>query len=233
LTLNLIQENIRGVRGRIAEACRRAGRDISGVGLIAVSKTFGTVEIAEAGKEGIVDFGENYIQELREKREVLTSPEIRWHFIGHLQRNKIRYIAEWVHMVHAVDSLRLAGALSAAGTGCGRRIPVLIEVNTTGETSKYGISPGEAPELIRTAAELPSISVEGLMTMGPLSEHPGDSRSSFRTLREIALRMRAEGYPLPHLSMGMTGDFEIAIEEGATLIRIGTAIFGTRTAPHH
>jgi len=227
----VIQERIDTLRRRIAGACLRAGREPSEVTLIAVSKTFGTEDIAEARREGIADFGENYIQELREKREVLGSSDIRWHFVGHLQTNKIRYIADWIHLIHSVDTLRLARALSDAGLKIGRAIPFLVEVNTTGESSKFGCAPSETPGLIKEAAKLSSVRIDGLMTMGPLPGTPGDTRRAFRALGEMAGKLRGEGYPLPHLSMGMTGDFEIAIAEGATLVRVGTAIFGTRAGP--
>jgi pyridoxal phosphate enzyme (YggS family) len=231
LAQKVIQQNIQDVRRRIGEACLRARRDPSEVTLIAVSKTFGTEEISEAGRGGIHDFGENYIQELRGKHDALEGRGIRWHFVGHLQRNKIRYIAGWVHLVHSVDTMRLAAALSDAAVRCGRTIPFLVEVNTTGEASKNGISPSETTNFIREAAALPSVRVDGLMTMGPFTDDPEDSRGPFRMLRDLAGESRAAGQALPHLSMGMTGDFEVAIEEGATLIRVGTAIFGARTKP--
>ena len=148
----VIQERIDTLRRRIAGACLRAGREPSEVTLIAVSKTFWTEDIAEARQEGIADFGENYIQELREKREVLGSSDIRWHFVGHLQTNKIRYIADWIHLIHSVDTLRLARALSDAGLKIGRAIPFLVEVNTTGESSKFGCAPSETPGLIKEAS---------------------------------------------------------------------------------
>ncbi len=227
----MIRENIHILRRRIADACLRAGRDASDVTLIAVSKTFGTAEISAAADDGLADFGENYIQELRGKYDTLAGRGIRWHFVGHLQTNKIRYIAEWIHLIHSVESLRLARAISDAARKTGRTIPFLVEVNTTGESSKFGVKPPETAEFVHTAAALPSVKVDGLMTMGPFSDDPEDSRGSFRTLRETAEKIRAQGHPLPHLSMGMTGDFEVAIEEGATLIRVGTAIFGARTKP--
>jgi len=227
----VVQENIHTIRRRVADACLRAHRDVSEVTLIAVSKTFGTAEITKAASTGIVDFGENYIQELRGKHATLELSGIRWHLVGHLQTNKIRYIADWVHLIHSVDSLRLARALSDAALKNGRTIPFLVEVNTTGEPSKFGRTPSETPEFVRSVADLPSVRIDGLMTMGPFSDNPEDSRRAFRTLRDLTEKLRGEGHPLPHLSMGMTGDFEIAIEEGATLIRVGRAIFGPRTKP--
>jgi pyridoxal phosphate enzyme (YggS family) len=229
----VIEKNIQIVRGRIAGACARAGRDPSAVTLVAVSKTFRAERIADAAQSGLVDFGENYIQELREKKEALAGSDIRWHFIGHLQTNKVRFIAGWVHLIHSVDSVRLAAALSAAGEKLGRIIPVLIEVNTTGEESKFGVSPDQIVDFKREIGMLPSIRVDGLMTMGPLREDPEESRPAFRLLRTLRDRIREEGAEVPHLSMGMTNDFEVAVEEGATLLRIGTAIFGERSAPGH
>ncbi len=229
----MIQGNIQIVQDRIAGASRRTGRNPATVTLIAVSKTFGAAQVAEANRCGLSDFGENYIQELREKKEVLAGSDIRWHFIGHLQTNKIRHIAEWVHLIHSVDSVRLASALSAAGVRIGRTIPILVEVNTTGEGSKFGCPPEQTLDFTREIRNLPSIHVGGLMTMGPLSENPEDARPAFRLLRELRDRIRDDGLDITHLSMGMTNDFEVAIEEGATHLRIGTAIFGTRTEGGH
>jgi hypothetical protein len=225
---NVIQENIRIVQERVAGACRRSGRDPATVTLIAVSKTFAVADVAEARRCGLADFGENYIQELVEKEEAMAGSGIRWHFIGHLQTNKIRYIVNWVHLIHSVDSVRLASALSAAGVRTGRTIPVLIEVNTTGEGSKFGCPPGQTLELTAKIRELPSLHLGGLMTMGPLSPNPEDARPAFRLLRELRDRVRCTGLEMEHLSMGMTNDFEVAIEEGATIVRVGTAIFGSR-----
>lgn len=225
----VIGENIQSVRDRISRACGRAGRDPAGVTLVAVSKTFDAARVAEAHAAGLSDFGENYPQELRAKREALRGSEgIRWHFTGHLQRNKVRFLAEWIHLVHSVDSERLAASLSEAGARAGRSIPVLIEVNTTGEDSKFGCRPEEALELSRRILAMSALRLDGLMTIGPLPEDPEDARPAFRLLREVRDRIREDGAPAPHLSMGMTGDFEVALEEGATILRIGTAIFGSR-----
>jgi pyridoxal phosphate enzyme (YggS family) len=229
----VIEKNIQIVQERIAGACRRAGRDPASVTLVAVSKLFGAERVDEACRHGLADFGENYIQELREKKEALAGRGIRWHFVGHLQTNKVRYISEWVHLVHAVDSARLGAAISAAGTKAGRAIPVLIEVNTTGEGTKFGLRPEQTLEFSRELRALPSLDLQGLMTMGPLSEDAGDARPSFRVLRELRDRIGEDGHAMRHLSMGMTNDFEVAIEEGATLLRIGTAIFGPRSPGAH
>jgi pyridoxal phosphate enzyme (YggS family) len=230
---NVIEKNIQIVRDRIVGACRRSGRDPSSVTLIAVSKLFAADAVAEGCRHGLVDFGENYIQELLEKKEALTNGGIRWHFIGHLQTNKVRQIAGWVHLVHSVDSLRLGNAISEAGRKTGRTIPVLIEVNTTGEGTKFGLRPDEILEFSRKLRTMPFLGLQGLMTMGPLSENPADSRPSFRLLRELKEGVERDGHPMEHLSMGMTNDFEVAIEEGATLLRVGTAIFGARNRGGH
>ncbi len=224
----VIRENIRIVRERIAGACLRAGRDPSTVTLIGVSKTFGRDQIAEARECGLSDFGENYIQELREKHDDLGESGIRWHFVGHLQTNKIRHIAGWIHMVHSVDSPRLAAALSAGGVRMGRTIPALIEVNTSGEETKFGCRPDEALALSREIVKLPGLALRGLMTIGAMPEAAEDARPGFRLLRQLRDRLAEEGLDAPILSMGMTNDFEVAIEEGATHLRVGTAIFGTR-----
>jgi pyridoxal phosphate enzyme (YggS family) len=201
--------------------------------LIAVSKLFGAERVAEARRLGMEDFGENYIQELREKQAVLADNGLRWHFIGHLQTNKVRQIAGWVHLIHSVDSLRLAAAISGEGRKAGRTVPVLIEVNTTGEGTKFGLRPDEILDFSRKIRTMPFLGLQGLMTMGPLSENPEDARPSFRLLRELRERVERDGHAMPHLSMGMTNDFEVAIEEGATLLRIGTAIFGPRNQVGH
>jgi len=229
----VIEKNIQIVRERIDRACRRAGRDPGSVTLIAVSKLFDAGRVDEACRHGLRDFGENYIQELREKHESLEGRGIRWHFIGHLQTNKVRHLAGWVHLVHSVDSLRLGTSISEAGRKAGRTIPVLIEVNTTGEGTKFGLKPDEIVDFSRELRKMPFLELQGLMTMGPLSENPEDARSSFRLLRELGERVGEDGHPMPHLSMGMTNDFEVAIEEGATLLRIGTAIFGPRDRDGH
>lgn len=224
----MIAQNIEKLRRRVEEVCRRSGRDPAGVAVLAVSKTFGVEQIEEALAAGITDFGENYVQELREKIGRMAGKPVRWHFIGHLQSNKVKYIVDAVHLIHSVDSLKLARELEKRSA---KPVDVLVEVHTTSEPSKTGVQPGEAAELIREIATLTNVRVRGLMTMGPFSDDPEDSRPSFRTLRELATEIGAARIPnvaMEQLSMGMTHDFEIAIEEGATIVRIGTAIFGER-----
>jgi PLP dependent protein len=228
----MISANINRIRERIASACRRCGRQPDEVTLVAVSKTFAPEEIQEAVSAGVLDIGENYVQEVLSKRAVLPSADIRWHFIGHLQSNKARQIAEWVHLVHALDSVSLARELDHRAAKAGRTIETLVEVNTTGEQSKFGLAPDRVPDFIRELEQFAHIRIGGLMTIGPFLPDPEGSRPMFRALRSLRDslgRLQQANLSLRHLSMGMTGDFEVAIEEGATLVRIGTAIFGSRT----
>jgi len=230
----MISANIEQIRERIASACRRAGRRPEEVTLLAVAKTFPAELVGEAVRAGVVDIGENYVQELLGKREALSSPDIRWHFIGHLQSNKVRQIAEWIHLVHALDSMSLARDLNGRAAQTGRTIEALVEVNTTGEETKFGLPPESVHGFIQALEPLSHIRIAGLMTIGPFLPDPEGSRPMFRTLR--LLRDTVASAPqanvdLRHLSMGMTGDFEVAIEEGATIVRIGTAIFGSRKKP--
>jgi PLP dependent protein len=230
----MISANIQTIRERIAAACSRCGRQPDEVTLVAVAKTFPADRVEEALRSGATDIGENYVQELLAKRAVLPLPDIRWHFIGHLQSNKVRQIAEWVHMIHALDSMSLAGELDLRAARAGRVIEALIEVNTTGEQSKFGLPPERVPDFIRELEPLEHIRIGGLMTIGPFLPDPEGSRPMFRTLRTLRdtiARTPQANVALRHLSMGMTGDFEVAIEEGATLVRIGTAIFGSRKKP--
>lgn len=230
----MISANIDNIRARIASACRRSGRQPEEVTLLAVAKTFPAEVVAEAVRAGVVDIGENYVQELLAKRASLSSPGIRWHFIGHLQSNKVRQIAGWVHLVHALDTTALARELNGRAAQAGRTIEALVEVNTTGENSKFGVPPENTRAFIRALEAFPHIRIVGLMTIGPFLPDPEGSRPMFRQLRELRDAIASAPQPnvdLHHLSMGMTGDFEVAIEEGATIVRIGTAIFGSRKKP--
>lgn len=228
----MISANIDRVRERIAAACARAGRNPGDVTLVAVTKTFPAEIVGEAVRAGVADVGENYVQELLAKREQLQGEAIRWHFLGHLQTNKVRQIAGWIDLFHALDSTTLARELDHRATRAGRVLPVLIEVNTTGERSKYGLTPDAVLPFVRTLEEFSNIRICGLMTIGPFLPDPEGSRPMFRTLRVLrdSLTRHPQSNLDPvHLSMGMTGDFEVAVEEGATLLRIGTALFGSRT----
>lgn len=230
----MISENIAHIRQRIGEACLRAGRNPSGVTLVAVTKTFSAESVLTAVQLGVNDIGENYVQESLEKREQLKNAPIRWHFIGHLQSNKAKQVAGWVTLVHSLESLSLAKELDSQASKLGKRLEVLVEVNTTGESSKYGVDPEQTVSFVKSLSTFAGLSVKGLMTIGPFLPDPEMSRPMFRRLREIKERVAGLGQAnvqMEHLSMGMTGDFEVAIEEGATLVRIGTAIFGSRKKP--
>ena len=228
----MIYQNIEHIRQRIALSCLRAGRDPAGVVLLAVAKTFPAAAVREVVQAGIVDIGENYVQEMLQKREELPDPGIRWHFIGHLQSNKTKYLAEWVHLIHTVDNIGVAAEINKRGNSSHRVIDILVEVNTTGESSKFGVRPEQTAEFVRSLARLEHMRVKGLMTIGPFLPDPEGSRPMFRQLRmlkEEVAALKQENVDMHHLSMGMTGDFEVAIDEGATIVRIGTAIFGSRT----
>jgi PLP dependent protein len=228
---SMIPANIDTIRRRMAAACAKAGRPLADVTLVAVTKTFPSPLIREAAAAGVADIGENYVQELLGKREELAGLPLRWHFIGHLQRNKVRQIAPWVEMIHAVDDRALAAEIDRRAAQHGRVIDILVEVNTTGERTKFGLAPEAALSFIRSLEGLTHIRIAGLMTIGPFLPDPEGSRPMFRRLRELreeAMGLAQENATLRHLSMGMTGDFEVAIDEGATHIRIGTAIFGSR-----
>ena len=226
----MIKENLEAVEKRVQDACERAGRSRDEVTLIAVSKTKPVSLIREAMACGQVDFGENKVQELCKKLEEIREP-LRWHLIGHLQRNKVKYVVDKACLIHSVDSERLAQEIQKEAAKRDVVCPVLVEVNVGGEETKSGVSPQEALPLVRSIAALPNVKVKGLMTVAPPVEKPEDARIYFKVLRELADTIRKEAIPgveMKELSMGMTGDFEAAIEEGATMVRVGTAIFGAR-----
>lgn len=199
--------------------------------LVAVTKTFGSDMMKEAVDAGQLDFGENYVQELNEKRDELRNLNVRWHFIGHLQTNKVKYIAEYVHLVQTVDNVRVAEEIQKRAQMHGRIIDILVEVHTTTEETKSGVSPEKTLDLVKQISPFKNVRMQGLMTMGPFSDDPNDSRPSFQQLVHVQKRIGQEGIPgvsAKQLSMGMTHDFEVGIEEGATIVRLGTAIFGKR-----
>jgi hypothetical protein len=230
--------NIEQVQARITAACVRAGRDPSEVTLVAVSKTFPPEAVLEGHRLGLLDFGENRIEEAQEKISNVK-PQIsdaRWHLVGHLQGRKAREAVELFDVVHSVDSAKLADKLSRLCVAAGRVMPVLLECNVSGEESKYGFPVASEAERghwlteVETILELPGVRVEGLMTVAPIVADPNDARPVFRALRQLRDDAKAL-FPQTHwrhLSMGMTDDFEIAIQEGATIVRIGRAIFGGR-----
>lgn len=226
----MIRENIAETEEKITEACKRAGRDRTQVSLIAVSKTKPVEMLREAYDAGIRDFGENRVQELTEKMPVLPA-DIRWHMIGHLQRNKVKYIVGKVWMIHSVDSLELAEEISKEAVKKQVTVRILLEVNVAEEESKFGVTVEEALALAEAAAKLPGIRVEGLMTIAPYTEAAEENRRYFQKLKQLSVdiyRKNIDNVNMNVLSMGMTGDYSIAVEEGATYVRVGTGIFGER-----
>jgi len=224
-----IAENWAAIRANVAAACERAGRPASDVTIVAVSKTHPASAIAEAAAAGAIDFGENYAQELAAKQAELALP-IRWHYIGRLQSNKAKLVAGKVALVHAVDSLGLAVELGKRAQSVQ---PILLAVNLGGEATKGGVTGETALGLARELAAVANVRLDGLMTLPPPSNDPAASRPVFEALRELRTRIASElGVALPVLSMGMSGDYEVAIACGATHVRIGTAIFGSRPALH-
>jgi len=222
----LLGARIARVRERMAQACARVGRDPSEVRLLLATKTVPVERIRLAVDAGAHLLGENRIQEALGKfRDV---PEAEWHFIGHLQTNKVRQALEFAKMIHSVDRPSLVEALDARLREQGRRLDVLLQVNTSYEASKFGVEPAGALELARFAAKHDTLRVRGLMTIGPLSDDLDRVRRAYRLLRELRDELQGTLGDLPILSMGMSGDFELAIEEGATLVRVGTTVFGPR-----
>lgn len=227
----MIKENLNRVQENIRNACARAGRKEDEVTLIAVSKTKPVFMLEEAYALGVRDFGENKVQELVDKAGQLPE-DIRWHMIGHLQRNKVKYIIDKVYLIHSVDSLRLAEEISKEAVKRGVTANILIEVNVAGEESKFGVSPEDTPGLIEEISRLPAIQVRGLMTIAPFVEKAEDNRIIFNALLKLYVdisRKNIDNVHMDFLSMGMTGDYEVAVEEGATFVRVGTGIFGERS----
>ena len=222
-----IRDNLLRVRERIEGAAQKAGRDPKEIKLVAVSKTVEVDRIKEAIEAGVSILGENYVQEAQEKIEVLGKP-VSWHFIGHLQSNKAKYAVRLFDVIHSLDSIPLAEELSRRAEQPDRVIRVMIEVNLSKEATKFGTDEERVLNLARRIQNLGHLSLEGLMTMPPYFDSPEMSRPYYVALRELEDRMIKDGIPLKELSMGMSNDFEIGIEEGATYVRVGTAIFGPR-----
>lgn len=222
-----IAERLEAVRLRIADACQRAGRSPDEVTLVAVVKGFPPEVVREAAAAGIRNFGENRVQEAQAKLPHLAdlSPRPTWHMIGHLQSNKVKTALNLFDIIQSVDSLHLAEAISRR-VPSSARVPVLLEVNVAGDPTKYGFSSEELPAQAEAIRRLPGLDVRGLMTVAPMAEDPDELRPVFRRLRQLAQSLN-----LPEVSMGMTDDFEVALEEGATIVRIGRAIFGERSQP--
>lgn len=223
-----IQDRLLRVQDRIRAAAVRAGREPSSITLMAVSKAMPVEAIREAVTAGITILGENRVQEARDKIAALAGLAT-WHLVGHLQTNKSKLAVQLFDLIHSLDSLKLAQALDQHGQQAGKLVRCLIEVNLGGEESKSGISEEGVRPLLEAAGQLPHLRIQGLMAIPPFLPDPEQSRPFFRRLRNLRDKLEAEGFPLAELSMGMTHDFEVAIEEGATMVRIGTAIFGPRT----
>ncbi len=226
----MITENLKIVEENIKRACKEVNRDSSEVTLIAVSKTKPIQMLLEAYEYGCRDFGENKVQELIQKQEELPK-DIRWHMIGHLQRNKVKYIIDKVALIHSVDSLRLASEISKEAVKHKLTANILIEVNVAAEDSKFGTSNEEAIQLVTQVSELPNIKINGLMTIAPYVENAEENRQFFIKLKQLSVDIRnknIDNVNMNLLSMGMSGDYQIAAQEGATLIRVGTGIFGER-----
>ena len=229
--MSLIADNLASIKERMAQAARKSGREPDAVRLVAVTKTVPAERIAEAGTLDGCVFGENKVQEARDKIETLGAESYHWHFIGHLQRNKVKYIPGLFELIHSVDNSELAEEIHRYSLKQSLITPVLIQVNVSGEASKSGVAPNDLEELLEMMVSLNGISVRGLMTIPPFDPDPEQSRKHFAALRQLRDRMQSvniENISMDELSMGMSNDFEVAIEEGATWVRVGTAIFGAR-----
>ena len=226
-----IADRLQRIRERIAAAAGRAGRDPGTITLVGVSKTVPADRVVEAVEAGLVDLGENRVQEARDKAPLLPGT-VRWHLVGHLQANKANHAARLFQVVHSIDSVDILERLEHAAEREGRRITALAQVDLAGETTKFGARVEDLDRILATAAGLKNVELGGLMILPPYDADPGRSRPYFRRLREILqeAQERHAGLPLRHLSMGMTEDFEVAIEEGATMVRVGRLLFGERRA---
>ena len=226
-----VRENIHSVQDRIASTAHRVGRETNSIKLIAISKTKPVSLIAEAIDAGITDIGENRVQEAKGKRSQVDCP-VSWHLVGHLQTNKVKQALEIFDLIHSVDSIRLLAEIERQSCRLNRRTDALVEVNTSSEESKFGLQPNGVLSFMESAADYPHVRIKGLMTVGEFMPDPEKVRPSFTLLRSLKERIDSQGYPnveMEYLSMGMTNDFEVAIEEGANIVRIGSAIFGERT----
>jgi pyridoxal phosphate enzyme (YggS family) len=226
----MIATQLKEVEDNILEACKKSGRDFHEVTLIAVSKTKPTSMSQEAIAAGQTVFGENKVQELCTKYEELPK-NLSWHLIGHLQRNKVKYIADKAALIHSVDSMKLAETINQEGNKHNRIIPILIEVNVAGEESKFGVSVDETLSLIEEISKLPNVQIKGLMTIAPYVDDAEDNRPVFRKLKQLSVDIKGKNMNnvyMDILSMGMTNDYQVAVEEGATMVRVGTGIFGER-----
>ena len=226
----MILDNIKQVEENIIKSCEKVGRDPKEVTLIAVSKTKPYTAIEEALPSGVLDYGENKVQELTEKYEILPK-DIRWHMIGHLQRNKVKYLVGKVELIHSVDSLRLANQIETEFAKKNEIASIIIEVNMANEESKFGITSETTEQLVREISKLDHVRIKGLMTIAPYTDNPETNREYFRNMKKLSVDItekNIDNVSMNVLSMGMTGDYQVAIEEGATMVRVGTGIFGER-----
>ncbi|MDA0986038.1 MAG: YggS family pyridoxal phosphate-dependent enzyme [Bacteroidetes bacterium] len=227
----MISNSVLELQEQILQSALKSNRDPKDLTLITISKTFGSNLVEEAFNTGLVNFGENYVQELLEKKEKLNHLNINWHFVGHLQTNKVKFIAPFISMIQSVDSKHIAEEINLRAQQNNRKIKILVEVNTSKEATKFGVNPENTIQFLTQINHLKFIEICGLMTIGPFTENQNESRKAFKILKEIrdeANKLNIIPNKLLHLSMGMTHDYKIAIDEGATILRIGTAIFGKR-----
>ena len=228
-----IKQNIAEIEQKIEEAAKKSGRKREGILLLAVSKTIDVPHIKQAVNCGLTELGENRVQEILEKYEPMGE-NVSWHLIGHLQTNKVKYIIDKVKMIHSVDSMKLAEEISRRAKQANVIMDILVEVNMAGEESKFGVSPEETLSLVQNIALLDNICIKGLMTVAPFVDNPEENRDCFRRMKQLLVDINEEKIDNVHmnvLSMGMSNDFEVAIEEGATIVRVGTSIFGKRVYP--
>lgn len=226
----MLSDNLHEVQENIRKACERSGRNPDDVTLIAVSKTKPVSDIEQIYAAGIREFGENKVQEMNDKQKVLPG-DINWHMIGHLQRNKVKYIVDNVAMIHSVDSVRLAEEISKEAVKKNVAVDILVEVNVAKEESKFGLYTEDVRQFVEQISKLPGINIKGLMTSAPFVDNPEDNRQYFKKLKDLSVDINAKNIDNVHmdfLSMGMTNDYVVAVEEGATHVRVGTAIFGHR-----
>ena len=227
----MLKDNLHQVQQNIKAACDRAQRNYSDVTLIAVSKTKPVEMLSEIYDEGIREFGENKVQEIRDKYANISWP-VRWHLIGHLQTNKIKYIVDKVALIHSVDSIKLAQAIDKeAAKHDVKEVPILIQVNFAHEDTKFGLNPEDVFDVVKEISALEHVKIKGLMQIAPFVDDPEDNRKYFRAMKQLSVDINNKNFDnvdMSILSMGMTNDYEIAVEEGATMVRVGTAIFGER-----
>lgn len=223
-----LKENYSGLTANIRNVCSQIGRNYEDIKLVAVSKTFSTEEILQVNKLGHLDFGENKVQELKSKYDVLKSENINWHLVGHLQTNKVKYVVDFVSLVHSVDSLKLALEIDKYAKKINRVVNILVQVNTSDELQKSGAEPSDVKNLCREISSLEYVNLKGLMTIGMFTDYEKIIRENFTLLRNLFEDLKVNYTDFEYLSMGMTSDYKIALEEGSNMLRIGSAIFGQR-----